>query len=502
MSTVTLPKYRREQEKGPQTPNHLLGNGSPKSRTETSSNRLVPAIIDFLLICASGLLAFALRFSPGLSQALRFPERPIVRGNELTSVHLGFLLLYIALLLLASHWQNLYRPDSKRSFPTETERVIRAVTIATVVLTTFIYLSGIKTVSRLFVGFTAVISTLALITWRANRAYLRKKQFARGQGCQHALIVGAGKVGQHLAAYLEENPAFGYKVKGFLDSNHHDDPRILGKMDDLKRVARQEFIDEVFITIPSERELVKRIALEADGLSLGLKVIPELYDGLGWLSPFEFIGDFPVSVLRRETLPAYGVFLKRAMDIVGAAMGLALFSPVLLATAIAIKSDSHGPVFYRACRVGRKGRRFVCYKFRTMVPDADIKKKELAHLNERVGPLFKLTSDPRVTRLGSFLRKYSLDELPQFWNVLKGDMSLVGPRPPEVDEIGDYKLEHLRRLEVTPGVTGLWQVSARHDPSFETTVALDNRYIENWSLMLDLQILLKTVPVVFKGLGR
>jgi lipopolysaccharide/colanic/teichoic acid biosynthesis glycosyltransferase len=137
-----------------------------------------------------------------------------------------------------------------------------------------------------------------------------------------------------------------------------------------------------------------------------------------------------------------------------------------------------------------------------MVLDADKQKKDLAHLNERVGPLFKITGDPRVTRLGAFLRKYSLDELVQLWNVLKGDMSLVGPRPPEVEEILSYQPEQFRRLEVTPGVTGLWQVSARHDPFFETAVALDNYYIENWSLGLDIEILLKTIPVVLKGLGR
>jgi lipopolysaccharide/colanic/teichoic acid biosynthesis glycosyltransferase len=137
-----------------------------------------------------------------------------------------------------------------------------------------------------------------------------------------------------------------------------------------------------------------------------------------------------------------------------------------------------------------------------MIECADQQKSVLQHLNERTGPLFKISKDPRVTRLGSFLRKHSIDELPQLWNVLKRDMSLVGPRPPEFDELIEYKLEHLRRLDAIPGITGLWQVSARHDPYFETAVALDNHYIENWSLMLDLKIILKTVPVVLKGLGR
>jgi exopolysaccharide biosynthesis polyprenyl glycosylphosphotransferase len=411
-------------------------------------------------------------------------------------------LLYVAIVVLAAHWQNLYRYLPERSTSTESGQAARAVAVATILLTAFIYLAGTKTVSRFVVGLTAALSAMSLITWRAFRSHWRTRQLERGHGCQHALIIGAGKIGQRLATYLDENPHFGYKVMGFLDSNHHQDPRVLGKMEDLARVSCQEFIDDIFVTIPSERELVKRITLEAGSLSLGVKVIPELYDGVGWLSTVEFVGDFPVSILRSPPLPAFRLFLKRVLDVIGSVVGLILLSPILGLIAIAIKLDSKGPILYHGRRVGKKGRQFVCYKFRTMVLDADKQKKDLAHLNERVGPLFKITEDPRVTRLGAFLRKYSLDELVQLWNVLKGDMSLVGPRPPEVEEILDYQPEQFRRLEVTPGVTGLWQVSARHDPFFETAVALDNYYIENWTLWLDLEILLKTIPVVLKGLGR
>ncbi|MGC2364156.1 MAG: sugar transferase [Candidatus Sulfotelmatobacter sp.] len=460
-------------------------------------------IIDFLLVCASGLLAYELRFSPYLFHNLHTLDTPVGQlVGSLSSVHVGFVLIYVAILLLVAHWQNLYRYSPQRLPLAESGTVVWAVAVATVLLTAFIYLTGIKTVSRIVVGLTAMLSAVALISWRACRSHWRSKQLEQGRGCQHALIIGAGKIGQRLAAYLVENPDFGYKVKGFLDSNHHQDPRVLGKMEDLARVARQEFIDEIFVTIPSERELVKKITLEAGTLSLGVKVIPELYDGLGWLSSVEFIGDFPVSILRSPPIPAFRLFLKRVLDVVGSALGLILFSPLLVVIAGAIRLGSPGPILYRGQRVGWKGRKFVCYKFRTMVLDADKQKKQLVHLNERVGPLFKITQDPRVTPLGTFLRKYSLDELVQLWNVLKGEMSLVGPRPPDLEEIADYQPEQLRRLEVTPGLTGLWQVSARHDPFFETAVALDNYYIENWSLRLDFEILLKTIPVVLKGLGR
>jgi lipopolysaccharide/colanic/teichoic acid biosynthesis glycosyltransferase len=197
----------------------------------------------------------------------------------------------------------------------------------------------------------------------------------------------------------------------------------------------------------------------------------------------------------------FGMILKRAMDVIGSAIGLALFSPVVLPIAVAIKLDTAGPVHYHTSRVGKKGRKFVCYKFRTMLQNADALKDSLSHLNEREGATFKIANDPRITRVGRFLRKYSLDELPQLWNVLKGDMSLVGPRPHPLDDYDKYDLEHLRRLDVTPGLTGLWQVTARRDPSFEKNVVLDLEYIENWSLQMDLTILFRTLAVVVAGSG-
>jgi lipopolysaccharide/colanic/teichoic acid biosynthesis glycosyltransferase len=175
--------------------------------------------------------------------------------------------------------------------------------------------------------------------------------------------------------------------------------------------------------------------------------------------------------------------------------------PVMLVIAIMVKLDSPGPIFYRASRIGRKGRTFTCLKFRTMVVDADKKLKDLQHKNERDGILFKMTNDPRITKMGIKLRKYSLDELPQFFNVLAGDMSLVGPRPPLASEVEKYDLAHLKRLDVLPGMTGLWQVEARQDPSFDSYISLDTAYVENWNLLLDVRILARTVGVVLGGTG-
>jgi lipopolysaccharide/colanic/teichoic acid biosynthesis glycosyltransferase len=190
------------------------------------------------------------------------------------------------------------------------------------------------------------------------------------------------------------------------------------------------------------------------------------------------------------------------MDLALASIACVFLWPLMLAIACAIKLESPGSVIYPSLRVGKKGRKFICYKFRTMAAGADEMKDGLRHLNQRHGPFFKIADDPRVTRLGRFLRRFSLDELPQFWNVIKGDMSLVGPRPHPLDDTNKYSAEHHRRHDVQPGLTGLWQVTARTNPSFETCMLLDLGYMRNWNLLLDCKILMRTIPVVLAGEGQ
>ena len=205
---------------------------------------------------------------------------------------------------------------------------------------------------------------------------------------------------------------------------------------------------------------------------------------------------------RTEPITGMGSFLKRMMDVFLSSLAFLFLWPLMVVIAIAVKLESPGPVIYRSLRVGKYGREFDCLKFRTMTAGSDGLKENLRRLNQRRGPFFKIADDPRVTRLGRFLRKYSLDELPQFWNVLKGDMSLVGPRPHPVDDYARYQPADHRRLDVKPGITGLWQVIARTDPSFETCMRLDLEYMKRWSLSLDCKILLHTVPAVFAGEGQ
>ncbi len=247
--------------------------------------------------------------------------------------------------------------------------------------------------------------------------------------------------------------------------------------------------------------MVQEVLEKARANCIDLRVVPDMYDGLAWNSPIEYIGQFPTIPLHCGRVPEVELMFKRLLDIAFSMTALAMLSPILIAVAIAIKLDSKGPVFYASERIGKKARVFKCLKFRTMVQDAENRRAEVMHMNERDGVLFKISNDPRITKVGRLLRKYSLDELPQFFNVLKGDMSVVGPRPPIASEVREYKLSHLRRLDVTPGVTGLWQVQGRQDPSFDSYVSLDVAYIENWSIWLDIKIILRTVAVVFAGTG-
>jgi lipopolysaccharide/colanic/teichoic acid biosynthesis glycosyltransferase len=204
----------------------------------------------------------------------------------------------------------------------------------------------------------------------------------------------------------------------------------------------------------------------------------------------------------QQVNPATAQILKRLVDMLGALFALLLALPIMSIVALVILIDSRGPIFYRTYRVGRKGRLFRFYKFRTMVVAAESRIEEVRDLNEREKILFKITEDPRLTRIGGFLRKYSLDELPQLWNILKGDMSLVGPRPPIASEYEQFRPEYRRRTFVPPGLTGLWQVTARTDPSFERYVEIDCEYVDHWSLWLDLKILCKTIPAVLLGTGQ
>ena len=307
-------------------------------------------------------------------------------------------------------------------------------------------------------------------------------------------------MGRRIASYLEMHPGMERVFCGFLDDRKPLGKDIVGRTMHLAQLARTGFVDEVILAAPHDRDLTLRVLHAAQRLRLDVKLAPDLF-GCEPAREMERIGGIPVISLHEERLPVVGLLLKRALDVVAAVVALVILSPALSVIAILIKLNSDGPALYAALRAGRKGRSFRCYKFRTMVKDADGLKDELRKQNQREGPCFKIKNDPRITRIGRFLRRYSLDELPQLFNVLKGEMSLVGPRPHPLDDFSAYTIEHLPRLDVTPGITGLWQVTARRDPSFQAGMHLDVEYIHRWSFGLDLKILLKTVWEVLRGSG-
>jgi exopolysaccharide biosynthesis polyprenyl glycosylphosphotransferase len=364
-----------------------------------------------------------------------------------------------------------------------------------------------EVISRGVVIITVVTATVLLCARRLAWRMMMYRRFERGLETRNIIIVGTGRVGQAMRHHLDSIRHLGYTFKGYvrLPGAEPDNQALasdtLGSIDQLLQLARKCFADEIFLSAPCDARVVMQIVSQAREAGIDIRVVPELYDGLAWNSPIEYIGQFPTIPLHRGETPVIGLFLKRILDVFLSSVALFVLAPLIAAISVCVMFDSPGPIFYCSDRIGKKGRVFRCMKFRTMVADAELRRHEVLHMNERDGVLFKISNDPRITRFGHFLRKYSLDELPQFLNVLRGDMSMVGPRPPIASEVKRYDLSHLRRLDVLPGMTGLWQVQARQDPSFDNYISLDTAYIQNWSIWLDLKILIRTLSVVVGGTG-
>jgi exopolysaccharide biosynthesis polyprenyl glycosylphosphotransferase len=420
---------------------------------------------------------------------------------------LAFLSVFAVSLVLTSKRLQLYTPTRSSNILNEQRLSLQASATSGLVLTGMLYLVKAAAVPRSIVLITIGLVAAALGVRRfLYRLYLYHR-YDRGVGTRNVLIVGTGPEAHALRHHLESIRHLGYTFKGFIDMPDQDPSKrnrsteVVGTFETLFQSVRALFVDEIFFSSQCEHGLMQNALEHAREYGVDLRIIPEMYGGLAWNSPIEYIGQFPTIPLHCGHVPELGLIFKRGFDVVFSILFLLVFSPFLLIIAIAIKLDSRGPVLYPSERIGKKGRVFRCVKFRTMVRDADKRRAEVAHMNERDGVLFKVSNDPRITKLGRLLRKYSLDELPQFFNVLKGDMSVVGPRPPIASEVKEYKLSHLRRLDVTPGITGLWQVQGRQDPSFASYVSMDVNYIDNWSIWLDFKIILRTIGVVCAGTG-
>lgn len=464
-------------------------------------------VLDALTTAVSAAIAALYKeHLSSVAAARRFVDGTLIHGRSM-GVLLVLLCGFAVTLILVSQRLKLYSPIRLNNGLREQRLSVQACLTSGLLLTGALYLVHAEDIPRSIVLLTVGLVTVTLSLRRLVYRIFLYRSFERGVGTRNVLIVGTGPEALALRYHLENIRHLGYRFKGFVDVPGGDSRssvssgEVVGAFDTLFQNVRERFVDEIFFTAPCERSVVQDVVAQARVHDVDLRIVPEMHAGLAWNNSIEYIGQFPTIPLHRGRVPEAALVLKRGFDVVFSILVLILFLPLLLVLAAAIKLDSPGPVFYASDRIGKKGRVFRCYKLRTMIHDAEKRRAGVMHMNEREGILFKITNDPRITRLGRLLRKYSLDEFPQFYNVLRGDMSVVGPRPPMGSEVSEYKLNHLRRLDVNPGITGLWQVQARQDPSFDSYISLDVAYIENWSVWLDFQIILRTIGVVFEGTG-
>jgi exopolysaccharide biosynthesis polyprenyl glycosylphosphotransferase len=423
-----------------------------------------------------------------------------------TSGGLGYLAWFIVMLLVVSWHYGLYGPLQLRTTLHEQRMTAQACLTAGLLLSGGLYLTEGYHVSRSLVLFLVCFTAVILCTRRLIGRAITYRDYERGMNTRNLVILGSNNISVALKEHISNRSHLGYTFRGFVSLP--GDRRsavagedVLGGIDQIRQISKQHFIDELVIAEPCSVDQVISILEEAREIDLDVRVLPGYYESVTADAPIEYLGDFPVVALHRGHVPVFAMALKRVFDIALSLSALIAAAPVMIAIAIAIRLEDSGPVFYVSDRVGKKGAVFSCFKFRSMVLNAEKIKAQLAAQNERTGILFKMKDDPRITKVGKFLRKYSLDELPQLFNVLLGDMSVVGPRPPIASEVAKYEIDHFRRLEVLPGLTGLWQVRARQDPSFERYIALDTAYVENWSFWLDLKIILMTAGAVMRGTG-
>jgi len=409
--------------------------------------------------------------------------------------------------LIVFYYTGLYKIERKENFNYEVIKIIKGVSLGLLGIVAWIFLEKLTWASRSIILLFWLLGILFIILERCLLRcliyYLRK----RGVYNKMVLMVDKGERTFDFVRELSHHKEWGLKIIGFVTFTPTDEKEIagypvLGSIDDIPDLINRKVVDIVVMS-PNWRKPGKMASLIKLCEVYGIDVyfIPEIFDiSFAQLKIEKFL-DFPLILFYTAPKDYWKLLIKRLIDILGSLTGLILFSPLFLLIAILIKLDSAGPVFFSQKRVGLNGRKFVLYKFRTMEEYAQKQLRKLLPLNETGGPAFKITNDPRVTRVGRFLRKTSLDELPQLWNVLKGDMSLVGPRPSTKREVALYKDWQRRRLSMKPGLTCLWQISGRSDIKFDKWMEMDLEYIDNWSLWLDLKILFKTIPAVLLGRG-
>jgi len=388
----------------------------------------------------------------------------------------------------------------------EIRRIVNAVILGVVGVALAGYFVGYLA-PRSGLAILFVVAVVFLAAEREGARHLFGRLRKSGRMVRPVIIAGANPEGREMAAMLASEPWIGYRVLGFVDDTSTDPQPVagiplLGKIADADEIVRANHGASVIVAASAiESATTNRLVRDLLKSGVHVELSSTLRDIASQRLTVRPLGRFPVVYVEPVQRDGWRAAAKRGFDIAGALAGLLVTAPIAVAAAIAVRLDSPGEILFRQTRVGRDSKPFKVLKFRSMVADAEVQLTELAALNEADGPLFKMRSDPRVTRVGKFIRKTSIDELPQLWNVLRGEMSLVGPRPALPHETEAWDALLTERLRVKPGITGMWQVNGRSDTSFEDYTRLDLYYVDNWSLLTDLAILLKTVPVVLTSRG-
>jgi exopolysaccharide biosynthesis polyprenyl glycosylphosphotransferase len=459
---------------------------------------------DLALTAVSLPVAYALR--EGLLPAL-FP-RLVPAALHPFSEYLGLLALILPLWGLLLYGAGFYR--SHRTLPVG-EEIWAAMKVAfggTAVLAILIYGLKLEFVSRWFLVVFGVVNFAILSSEKVGLRLISRAVRSRGFNFRTVLLVGTGRKATQLGEFLEAHPHWGFRVIGYLDDDNGGEIRranrweCLGRITDLEAVLVREVVDELIFVIEKGRlgEYEQAlVAAERHGVRahVSLDIFPHVFAR----PVLEEMDGVPLLTFTTTPTNPLQLVVKRAVDVAISFVLLVLTSPIQIAAAVAIRLSSPGPIFFRQVRCGLNGRHFTLIKFRTMLAGSEERLSEIVHLNEMSGPVFKAANDPRQTSVGRMLRRLSIDELPQLWNVIVGNMSLVGPRPPLPEEVARYASWQRRRLSMKPGLTCLWQISGRSEVDFDRWMELDLKYIDTWSPMLDVKILLKTVPAVLSGRG-
>ena len=402
---------------------------------------------------------------------------------------------------------GLYTFERGRLWVDELFRVGKGVLLTSLLVMAGTYLVQGYEFSRVMILTFAVLLIFVMFALRWGAVVWYNSWRKKGFNLRRTLIVGTGATAVIAAQELQKHRELGFDIVGFVRDPHEPmealQPAntgfpIVGELEKLEILIREQRVHELILTTASD---VREIISQSKQAGVDVRLVTDFHSLSVHETTFEELAGMPMVFFKGTPLFGMNLAVKRALDLVLATLGLLACAPVFMALAVLIKLESRGPVFFKQERIGRGQRPFTMFKFRSMCDQADALQHELTALNEAHGPLFKIQRDPRLTRVGKLIRKYSLDELPQLWNVLRGEMSLVGPRPPVRREVAQYDEWAQKRLEIKPGMTGLWQVSGRSQLTFDEMLKLDIYYMWNWSLTNDLKILLRTVPAVISGQG-